>query len=96
MCENHAVLHGLGAARRSEADRPDQADQADEGKMVHDRQFGPWVLCGRGQDVGSYANRLSQNRLGRVPVLLGNRNCLEIENDYNIRVWGKVACLNGS
>ena len=44
MCGNPSVLHGLGAARRSEADRPDQADQADqpdEGKMVHDRQFGP-------------------------------------------------------
>ena len=44
MCENPSVLHGLGAARRSEADQPDQADQPDrpdEGKMVHDRQFGP-------------------------------------------------------
>ena len=44
MCENPAVLHGLGAAWRSEADQadqPDQPDQADEGKMVHDRQFGP-------------------------------------------------------
>ena len=35
MCGNPAVLHGLGAARRSEP------DQLDEGKMVHDRQFGP-------------------------------------------------------
>ena len=44
MCENPAVLHGLGAAWRSDPDQPDQADQADqadEGKMVHDRQFGP-------------------------------------------------------
>ena len=44
MCGHPSVLHGLGAARFSEADRPDQADQADqpdEGKMVHDRQFGP-------------------------------------------------------
>ena len=44
MCENPAVLHGLGTAQFSEADQadqPDQPDQPDEGKMVHDRQFGP-------------------------------------------------------
>ena len=41
ICENPSVLHGLGAARRSEADEADEPDEPDEGKMVHDRQFGP-------------------------------------------------------
>ena len=41
ICENPSVLHGLGAARRSDPDQADQDNQADEGKMVHDRQFGP-------------------------------------------------------
>ena len=35
------IFHGLGAARHSEADPADEPDEADEGKMVHDRQFGP-------------------------------------------------------
>ena len=38
MFQTHRFLHGLGAARHSE---PDEADEEDEGKMVHDRQFGP-------------------------------------------------------
>ena len=33
MCENPSVLHGLGAARRSEPDQPDLPDQADPGEM---------------------------------------------------------------
>ena len=32
------VFHGSGAARYSEADEPDEAD---EPEMVYDRQFGP-------------------------------------------------------
>ena len=38
MLQTHVFFHGLGAARRSEAD---EADEPDEGKMVHGRQFGP-------------------------------------------------------
>ena len=35
MMQKHQSFHGLGAARHSEHNEPD------EGKMVHDRQFGP-------------------------------------------------------
>ena len=36
--QKHRFLHGLGAARNSVLDVPDEAD---EGKLVHDRHFGP-------------------------------------------------------
>ena len=38
MFQKHRFFHGLGAAWNSEAD---EADEPDEGKMVHDRQFRP-------------------------------------------------------
>ena len=44
MFQKHRSLRGLVAAGHSEhneADEPDEVDCPDEGKMVHDRQFGP-------------------------------------------------------
>ena len=41
MFQKHAFVHGLGAARHSEHNEPDEADGPDEGEMVHERQFGP-------------------------------------------------------
>ena len=41
MCENPAVLHGLGAARNLKADPAYPPDPANEAEMVHGRHFGP-------------------------------------------------------
>ena len=41
MCGNHAVLHGLGAARNLKADPLDLPDPADLPEMVHGGHFGP-------------------------------------------------------